>query len=611
MAVFAVDDFTVDEMLHRLGEAATVSLRVDGVGVMGVAPGRAERTRFVHASGGWLEPLEALQELSQTGPCKQAAVTFEVVVCSTAAQLQRWPAFADAAAAAGVRAIVAAPLISRGRCWGVLDLYWSDEVVFDEADRSDIELLAKVAASYLVIADDRREASVARQQLSARLLHDPLTGLANRELIHELICHALADMGRRRRPVGLLFVDLDGFKAVNDTRGHRAGDTVLRTVAQRMRAVMRADDTVARLSGDEFLVLCQGFTGADAQQELADLGQRLLAEIGRPITLDAAPPVTISASIGMAVATGPRSVASFIHDADQAMYQAKTRPGPTIALPAPRSGEAHESDPVREEEIFGALTRGELRVFYQPIVSPLGTIAAVEALLRWDHPLHGVLQASDFVQFAISTGTIIQTGQWLVGEVLAQLRRWQTAFGDAAPGWAFINLSPLELIDPQLPAIIAAHLSRNGLPPSALCLEITEEALTDTRAQPAATYFHGKDHPLALDDFGTGYSSLARLVELPVTYLKLDRSLVARLPAERTARALLNAVLLIAGNTGLQVIAEGVETIDQLATLHRLGCNTYQGYYFAKPMPADEVTFDIFVPDVADEPAHAAPDEVE
>ena len=583
LAIFAAADFTVEDMLHRLGDVAAQVLRVDGAGVMGVQHGQHERTRFVHASGLWLEPLESLQELSQDGPCKDAVLSLASIVCSTPEEMaQRWPAFADAARTVGVRAVAAAPLVSGGRCWGVLDLYWFKDVELSETDHADIELLAKVVASYLVIADDRREAAITRQQLAARLLHDPLTGLANRELIHELIFHALANTHRRRRPVALLFIDLDGFKTVNDTRGHRAGDIVLRTVGQRMRSVLRSSDTVARLGGDEFLVLCEDLSDDAARGGLTDLGTRMLAEIGKPITVDAAPPIYIGASIGIAVTADQQSVTNFIHRADQVMYQAKRQPGPSIAVHNPDIDTAHAS----EHEIFGALERGELQVFYQPIVSPTGHPVAAEALLRWDHPAMGLLEAGDFINLAISTGAIIEIGHWLIGEVLGQIRRWRTAMGDAAPTAVFVNLTPLELIDPQLPSIIDTHLSQQNLPPSVLCIEITEQALADARAQPSAAYYQRKGHPLALDDFGTGYSSLHRLIELPVTYLKLDRQLTARLPHDPRSRAMLEAILIIAAKLDLQVIAEGVENELQADYLNHAGCHLQQGFHHGRPEPA-------------------------
>ena len=589
LAVFAVDDFSVDDMLHRLGEVAASALGVDGAGVMGTVRSDRTRSRFVHTSRLALEPLERLQEINQSGPCKQAILTLRPVACSTTAQLEPWPEFAAAAHDAGVRSVVAVPLISRGRCWGVLDLYWLSETVLDDHEMVEVKLLAAVAVSYLVIADDRHEADLARQQLAARLLHDTLTGLANRELIHELTYHALANANRRQRSVALLFIDLDKFKAVNDTRGHRAGDIVLRTVAQRMRTVVRGSDTVSRLSGDEFLILCEDLTDGAEKASLVKFGERIAAEIAKPITVDAGPPVIMTASIGIAVTSAQPSVADFIHDADQAMYEAKNRHRPRIIVHDHHHNPAPGSQRVLERQIFGALDRGEIHVFYQPIVSPSNKIVAVEALLRWQHPTSGLLTAADFIDVAISTGTIVRIGYRMIGEVSRQLREWRDAFPDTAPTLVFLNLSPLELIDQGLSAAFQDALRDSDLPAAALGIEITENALADNRVIPSADYYRAKGHPLALDDFGTGYSSLARLIELPVTYLKLDRLLVARLPGDPQARALLEAVIVIADKMNLTVIGEGVENAEQAAHLTEAGCHLQQGFHHGRPQNAADL----------------------
>jgi diguanylate cyclase (GGDEF)-like protein len=590
LAVFAVDDFSVDDMLQRLCEVAAAELGVDGAGVMGVVRGDCDRSRYVHASPLWLVPMEELQEFNQSGPCKEAIETLRAVACSAQSQLARWPEFAAAARNAGVRSVVAVPMIARGRCWGVLDLYWLTETPLGSIEMAAVQLLADVAASYLVIADDRHEADLARQQLAARLLHDPLTGLANRELIHELIHHALANAKRRERSVALLFIDLNKFKEVNDTRGHRVGDTVLRTVAQRMRDVVRASDTVSRLSGDEFLVLCEDLTDAAEDGALLTIGERMLTEIERPIAVDAGRPVVMSASIGIAVTSAQPSVADFIHDADQAMYEAKHEPWHRIVVHHREHDPAHSDRRVLEREILGALDRDELRVYYQPIVSPTNRVVAVESLLRWQHPTSGLLVAGQFIDLAISTGSIVRIGQWMMGQVLHDLGSWRDADPDTAPAIVFLNLSPPELIDHGLKWAVESALREHHIPAAALGVEITEHSLGGTRVQPSTAYFQQKGHPVALDDFGTGYSSLARLIELPVTHLKLDRLLVARLPHDPQARALLHAILVIAESMNLEVIGEGVENAEQAAYLAQSGCHLQQGFHHGRPQPADELT---------------------
>ena len=604
LAVFAADDFSVDEMLRRLGEVAAATLSVDGVGVMGTSSGVGDRTRFVYASDPLLEPMEFLQEANQSGPCQESAATMTTVVCATDSGLDRWPEFAGAARLAGVRAAVSAPLISRGSCWGVLDLFWLSDTTLDQAILAEVELLAKVAVSYLVIADDRYRADVAQRQLAARLLHDPMTGLANRELIHELTYHALVNAHRRGRSVALLFIDLDQFKAVNDTRGHRAGDTVLATVAQRMREAVRASDTVSRLSGDEFLILCEDLTGdttdtdgaaagaaAGIDSVLTVLAERVLTAIGAPITVDAGPPIVMAASIGIALTNTQPAVADLIHDADQAMYQAKQHHQQRVVIHRQQHLAGETDRRALERQLFGALERGEMRLHYQPVIDVTNDhVAAVEALLRWEHPQLGLLPASRFIDLATSNGTIVRTGHWAVGEALSQMRRWQDTDPDGAPATVFVNFSPQQLIDHELGSVISTGLQEAGLPASALGMEITENALDDVRVRPCAAHYQQLGHPLAIDDFGTGYSSLAWLVELPVSYLKLDLSLVTRLPGDPQARTLLQAILVIADTMTLTVIGEGVQDHTQATYLAEKGCTLQQGFHHGRPTTGDDLT---------------------
>ena len=591
LAMFAVDDFSVDDILRLLGEVAAAALAVDGAGVMGTDSGVGDRTRFVYVSRLSMEPLEYLQEANQAGPCKEAALSLLPVVCPTPESLQRWPEFAAAAQVAGIGSVVAAPLISRGRCWGVLDLYWLSRRIFTDDDLAEIDLLAKVAVSYLVIADDRHQASIAQEQLAARLLHDTLTGLANRELIHELIYHALVSTHRRRRSVALLFIDLDAFKSINDTRGHRAGDTVLVAVAQRMRDAVRSSDTVSRLGGDEFLILCEDLPDDGAENAVTLLGERIMTAIATPISVDGGPPVIMTASVGIALTNGQPSVADLIHDADLAMYQAKHEQKKHLAVYRHQTAAAEMDRHRLERHLFGALERGEMRVHYQPVVhAGTGRMVAVEALLRWEHPERGLLAASEFIDFATSNGTILKTGQWMVGEVLSQLANWRIEAPHSAPQTVFVNFTPQQLIATELTLIIEKQLARFGLPASAFGIEITEDALDDTRVRPSAVYLQARGHPLAIDDFGTGYSSLARLIEVPVTYLKIDRSLVSRLPSDGQAQALLKAILVIASSMNLAVIGEGVETVAQSEYLAQAGCDLQQGFLFGRPGPADTVS---------------------
>lgn len=607
LATFAADDFTVDEMLWRLGEVAVATLSVDGVGVMGTNTGVGDRTRFVYASHQLWEPMEYLQEANQTGPCKEAATTLRTVVCTHPEELNGWPEFAGAARVAGVHTALAAPLVSRGACWGVLDLYWLSETSLDDVALAEVGLLAQVAVSYLVLADDRYRAGIAQQQLAVRLLHDTLTGLANRELIHELIHHALVNAHRRDRSVALLFIDLDTFKNVNDTRGHRAGDAVLIAVAHRMRDAVRASDTVCRLSGDEFLILCEDLSDDSADLGLTALGERILTEIGRPIDVDSGPPVVMSASIGIVITRGQPQVTDFIHDADQAMYQAKHDPRRRIVVQHHRHATSDINRRSLERRLVGALERGEIHLHYQAIVDlPAGRIGAAEAVLRWASPDQGLLPAAQFV-FAIPHGTMIRIGHWAIAEALGQLRRWRNTDPTTSPDVVFLNLTVQQLIDEELVGVVVEQLRTHDFSSAALGFEITETALDDTRVRSVAGYLRARGHPLTIDDFGTGYPSLARMATMPAAHLKLDRSLVFRLPADPQARALLQAVSVLADSLNLAVIAEGVENVEQAEYLAGVGCVRQQGYQHGAVLAADDFTAALRSPTPGRAPRRALP----
>ena len=328
LAELSTDDFDVDQLLRRLCEVAARSLPVDGVGVMKTGPDDA--SRFVHASDPPFKDLEELQETLQEGPCRDAVDSGQMVTAVSVADM-RWPAFADVAAKIGIHAVLAVPMISRGHIYGILDLYWRQEHTVSGDDRAAAQLLANVAVSYLSMARDRQQARAAQDQLAHQVLHDQLTGLPLRALMEELIAHALSASSRNGTLVAVLFVDLDRFKDINDTHGHQVGDDVLQIVARRMQDAVRAGDTVGRISGDEFIVSCEGINPADGASlatvvgALTAVGHRIGARIAEPIELrHTGTSITITASIGIAVTTDQPTPAELIHTADQAMYQAKT-----------------------------------------------------------------------------------------------------------------------------------------------------------------------------------------------------------------------------------------------------------------------------------------------
>jgi EAL domain-containing protein (putative c-di-GMP-specific phosphodiesterase class I) len=372
-------------------------------------------------------------------------------------------------------------------------------------------------------------------------------------------------------------------------------------VATRLRGAVRGSDVVGRLSGDEFLVLCEHLDpSSGADDYLLALGDRIRAALAPPVVVDGRP-VLVSASIGIAVTAGHVSAADLMHEADAAMYTAKFQGRNRVVVR--RLDPATIDRQVLERQLFGVAERGELELHYQPIVAPDGRLQAAEALVRWRHPDLGLLPAADFVDLAEATGAIVPMGHWVIRQAAADLAGWRQRFGPTAPRKVFVNLCPLELVSSDLPDVLATSLSSSGLEPSDMTIELLESTMSDSRLLPSIIELGSSGHPLAIDDFGTGYSSLHRLVELPVTYLKVDRTVISRLPDDPRSLALLRAVSTIADNLGLTVICEGVERRDQVLPIEKSGVPLLQGYCFGRPMSAEQLTATI----VADRSIFAPP----
>ncbi|PRY14676.1 putative bifunctional diguanylate cyclase/phosphodiesterase [Kineococcus rhizosphaerae] len=573
-----------DDLLRRLVDVVAEHLDgVDGVGVV-VADGAA--LRLVHVSGAGVDEPETVQDVLQSGPCQDAALSgAEVVVDDLTDPAQTaWPEFVDLALGVGLRSVVAVPLANHGRVWGVLDLYRRQPGTWREQELHWARVVAHLAASYLSIATDRDRAQRAQQALEHASTHDALTGLPNRVLLFDRLEHSLSAARRHGRAVAVLFIDLDRFKAVNDTLGHAAGDEVLVAVASRMSAELRDEDTLARLAGDEFVVVCDDLPdppdGTGVRTHADTLRERLRRALARPLRIGDVD-LVVTASIGVAHDDGTCDADALVAEADHAMYLEKHRP-PTAARPGTVL-------PTLEAQLARALPERRLRLHYQPITDEEGTVRTVEALLRWEHPTRGLLPAAEFVDLAESTGLIVDLGHWVVDQACAHLGRWRRAHGAAAPRTVWINLSPAELVDPDLGTVLGAALEENGLEPADVGLEILESGFADSRVLPGLHARHLDGHPLSVDDFGTGYSSLSRLVELPVAMVKVDKSLVAGVAHDLRRRALLDAVVTVAAGLDVQVIAEGIETADQAKAVLAAGCHYLQGFHCGAPEPAETV----------------------
>ncbi len=423
----------------------------------------------------------------------------------------------------------------------------------------------------------------AEEALAHAYLHDPLTGLPNRTLFTYRLAYALARGQREPGSVAVLVLDLDRFKAINDALGHEVGDEVLVEVANRLVGADGTAEVIARLGGDDFLVL---FDGDGAEAAAVAFSDRVLAALGQPITAGGTE-VFVTASIGIA-ATGEVSTEAtpLLSNADSAMYQAKLRGGGGYHV----FGEALRVEVIdrltTEHALHGALDRRELCLHYQPVVDIEADAAvAVEALLRWEHPGQGLVGPNRFIPVAEESGLIIPIGTWVMEEACRQLRRWrQQGVVDAVE----VNLSARQIDHPALVSVVEDILSATGVPPARLTLEITESALMKDAAAALEVLQALKELgcTLAIDDFGTGYSSLSYLQRFPLDILKIDKSFVDSLGGDPGGAAIVGAVVSLAHSLGLQVIAEGVETVQQLEQLHELGCDLAQGYLFSPPVPA-------------------------
>ena len=440
----------------------------------------------------------------------------------------------------------------------------------------------------LLIEEDVTERRGYEEQLRLRALHDPLTGLPNRVLLLDRLEQALARAARDGQ-VALLLLDLDRFKGVNDSLGHPAGDRLLIEVARLLTSVVRPGDTVARLGGDEFAVL------ADELPDLASVtgfAERLLRTLGDTVVVDGQE-ITPQASLGIAFG-GFKAVTTdeLLRNADVAMYAAKRSGGGRYAL-----YDAAMRDGVRERltleaDLRRAIAGDELVLYFQPIKSVADErLIGMETLLRWRHPTRGLLGPQKFVSLAEETGLIRQLGHWVLREACRQLRSWQDRYAGATAITINVNLSARQFGDAQLVADIARVLRETGLSPAALTLELTESTVMGDAAAAALTLQELRQLGLrlAIDDFGTGYSNLAYLQRFPIDTLKLDRSFIAGIEHDARGAALAKAAISLGKALGLTTIAEGIETAATLEQLRGFGCDAAQGYYFARPMHAEEI----------------------
>jgi diguanylate cyclase (GGDEF)-like protein len=446
-----------------------------------------------------------------------------------------------------------------------------------------IQDLKRINATLEAEIIERRQAEERAHGLATR---DPLTGLLNRRSLIERLEAAIARAGRQRHGLALLFLDMDRFKAINDSLGHDVGDELLMQVAARISASVRESDMVARLGGDEFVVLMEGPFRYDGAAEVA---KKIIQANADSYQIG---PNSLKISVSIGISTFPQdgsTVQALMKNADLAMYHAKQQCRGTVQFFHEEINARVQARRQQEQELQEALEKNQFELYYQPKVEIMsGRVSGVEALLRWHHPRDGLMAGSDFLHVADESGQLVSIGKQVLEAACAQARHWLHA-STALPKMPIaINIAIPE-IHSELPGAIRDMLRKFDLPPSCIQLEITESLLIRDLGMTSAVLQEISESgiTIAIDDFGTGYSSLSVLKALPIDILKIDQSFVRDLGRDSGSNAIVAAIINMARALALRVVAEGVETTEQLAILRSLGCDEYQGYLYSEPLPAD------------------------
>jgi diguanylate cyclase (GGDEF)-like protein len=579
-------DFPIQGILDHLVKRIVDILPVTGAGVTLISPSMTPHD--VAASDDTALRFVRLQSEVGEGPCLTAYRSGEAVVIPDLRSTEAFKEFGPRAIEAGLGAVFTFPLRNVDGRLGALDLYRKTPGSLTSKDMKVAQTLADVTAAYLANAQARSELQDAAERFLSSSLHDPLTGLPNRLLLLERLEHALLRSGRLGYPVAILFIDLDRFKSINDSHGHHVGDDLLIAVAERMGSLIRPGDTLARLSGDEFVIVCEAISES---LQIHLVASRIVEALAAPFSIDGLV-VELSASVGLAFsAEGEDDPEQLLREADIAMYQAKRRGGGTHQVVDVREQNLAERMVTLQRDLAGAVERGEFRTEYQPIVRMHdGRVLGVEALLRWDHPTHGLIPPTTLIPLAEQAGSMSGIGRWVLERACPDLHRWSVG-GSAIDFGMSVNVSTHELLSPDFVGTVAEVLAATAIPSSSLTLEITEAAFVQDRRRTLVVLTDLKELGvlLALDDFGTGYSSLNYLKQFPVDILKIDRTFTADLLHDPASHAIVTKTIELAHMLDLAVVTEGVETAAQCAIASLLGSEFYQGYFFARPMSAESI----------------------
>jgi diguanylate cyclase (GGDEF)-like protein len=579
-----VTNFPIQGILDHLVQRIVDILPITAAGVTLIAPGL--EPRYVAASDASALRYEELQTELGEGPCVAAYNTGAGIAVADLHLEDRFPEFTPRALASGLVAVFTFPLHHADVQLGALDLYRDTPGPLSRGSMIAAQTLADVAAAYLINAQARADLQDSSDQSRQAALHDPLTGLPNRVLMLQLLEHAFRVSRRSKKVSAVFFMDLDHFKEINDTYGHQVGDELLIAVAERLTGILRPGDSLARLSGDEFVILCEDLADSSAADPIA---VRLDAEFSRPFVLSRVE-VTASASIGIAF-TGhdTESPEQLLSDADLAMYRAKRdRVGREVLDLRQLHLAGHQAGLARG--LPGAIGRGELHLDYQPIVDSVdGRVTAVEALLRWTHPARGPVAPTVFIPFAEQSGQIIELGRWVLEQACSDRHHWQQQ--SATDIAMSVNVSAHQFMSAGFAQTVETVLASSETGASLLTLEVTENVFVRDQERALVVLQELKEIGvnLALDDFGTGYSSLGYLNTMPIDTLKVDQTFIAKLCDMPGSREIVTAIIGLAHSIRMTVVCEGVETARQHDQVTELGSDLCQGFYFAKPMLASMV----------------------
>jgi diguanylate cyclase (GGDEF)-like protein len=578
-------DFSIQKILDHLVQAIVDILPVTGAGVM--LMGDRNELHFIAASDATVMTIERLQNELTEGPCLDAYRFGLPVTIDDLSVDERFPRFSPRGLEEGMAAVFTFPLTLDDERLGALDLYRDTPGALSDEDLQAAQVLADVASAYLFNAQARIDASATVARLNHRSLHDPLTGLANRTLFEELLEQAIARARRSQNVAAVLFADLDGFKAINDRHGHLMGDQLLSAVARRLTGALRPGDTAARIGGDEFVVLCEDLGDrADAE----NVARRIAAAISDPFDLDGHR-LSVTASVGIAFSGPGQDVPEgLLRDADFAMYQAKSGGGDRMEVLDPAARLAADRREQLEIDLQQALSRNQFSLAYQPILDVRsGKMVAAEALLRWTHPDRGSVEPAVVIPSAERTGLILSLGEWVLRRACEDLTHWE-ASGTGAPAIA-VNVSAHQLMGPAFAQTVERVLGATGANPRGISLEVTETVFLADVSRAITVMQDVKDLgvELSLDDFGTGYSSLNYLHRFPFDRVKIDRSFTADVETDQVTRRLIGAMIDFSHGMDLTVIAEGIETSQELTQMTGLGADEAQGYHLSHPLTRDQL----------------------